>query len=183
MFSFCCRRRNVFDVINDNFETIDADVKYFKNELQTLNAEVKELREKQQQTKKNLVKIIDTFTLNEYVLFKTRLLTKKQTFDLIEELYKFYEIPQEFRENSGFRILETQLIKFREEGSFSEYLTQKQLILRQIQELKQILDKLEEPGLKDADYAMKKAEWCSQQDLKCSAAFLDNTIKCIKKVL
>jgi hypothetical protein len=173
----------VFDVINDNFETIDADVKYFKNELETLNAEVKELREKQQQTKKNLVKIIDTFTLNEYVLFKTRLLTKKQTFDLIEELYKFYEIPLEFRENSGFRILETQLIKFREEGSFSEYLTQKHLILRQIQELKQILDKLEEPGLKDADYAMKKAEWCSQHDLKCSAAFLDNTIKCIKKVL
>lgn len=182
MFSFCCRRSNT-KIIDENFKMISEDMTYFKNEIESLNTELQELREKQQQTKKNLVKIIDTFTLNEYVLFKTRLLTKKQTLDLIEELYDLYEIPEEFRENSGFRTLESQIIKFREQGSFNEYLSQKQLILRQVQELKQILDKLEEPGLKDADYAVKKADWCSQHDLKCSAAFLDNTIKCIKKVL
>jgi hypothetical protein len=177
MFSFCCRSRN-FKLINENFKNIEADMAYFKNELQ-------ELREKQQQTKKNLVKIIDTFTLNEYVLFKTRLLTKKQTYDLIEEIYELYEIPLEYREDSGFRTLEQQIIKMRESGNFTfdELLHGKQLILRQVQELKQILDKLDEPGLKDAEYALKKAEWCSQQDAKCSVAFLDNVIKCIKNVI
>jgi hypothetical protein len=73
----------------------------------------------------------------------------------------------------------------RESGNFTfdEVLHGKQLILRQVQEFKQILDKLDEPGLKDAEYALKKAEWCSQQDTKCSVAFLDNVIKCIKNVI
>jgi hypothetical protein len=175
MFSFCCRRPSI-KIINENFKQISADISYFKNELQ-------ELRQKQQQTKKNLVKIIDTFTLNEYVLFKTRLLTRKQTEDLIDELYEFYEIPLRFRYPQGFQKLEDEIAKLNESSLFDEQLAQYHLILRQVQELRQILDKLEEPGLKDGDYALKKAEWSSTTNPKCSITFLDNTIKCIKRVV
>jgi hypothetical protein len=181
MFSFCFRRGNN-QIINENFKQIAEDIKYFKFELQ-------ELREKQQQTKKNLVKVIDTFTLNEYVLFKTRLLTKKQSYDLVDSIYEFYEIPVSYRDSDGFtRFEQIHMSKLSFGSGFSESdvdnSLEKLAILRQINNLKLILDKLDEPHLKDSEYALKKAEWCSPENkLGISSEFLDNVIKCIKLII
>jgi hypothetical protein len=182
MFSFCFRKRCNYQIINDNFKQIAEDIKYFKTELQ-------ELREKQQQTKKNLVKVIDTFTLNEYVLFKTRLLTKKQSYDLVDYIYDFYEIPVSYRDSDGFTRFEQIHMSKRSFGSgYSESDVDNSLeklgILRQVNSLKLILDKLDEPHLKDSEYALKKAEWCSPENkLRLTSDFLDNVIKCIKEII
>jgi hypothetical protein len=181
MFSFCFRRSNN-QIINDNFKQIAEDIKYFKTELQ-------ELREKQQQTKKNLVKVIDTFTLNEYVLFKTRLLTKKQSYDLVDYIYEFYQIPLCYRDSEGFTAFENiHMRKLSFDSGYSESdvdnSLEKLAILRQINSLKLILDKLDEPHLKDSEYALKKAEWCSPENkLRLTSDFLDNVIKCIKDII
>jgi len=180
---FCCRRSSNAKIINDNFKQVEQDMTYFKNEISYLTAELKELREKQQQTKKNLVKIIDTFSLNEYVLFKTRLLTKKQTYDLIQRLYEFYEIPLRYRETSGSIRLDSEIFDSEKIGSLNEELISFQNIIHQINNLKRILDKLEVPQLKDNDYALKKVQWCCPNEPKCNPEFLDNVIQCIKDVM
>jgi len=131
---FCCRR--FLKNLNDNFAHLD-------NKIQDLKSEIDELRTRQHLTKKNLVKIIDTFTLNEYVLFKTRLLTKKQTTDLVSQLNEKYENSQHMNA------------------------------------LKDILDKLDDPKLKDSDYALIKAKWCAQEG---NSNFLNSVIKVLKEL-
>lgn len=68
---FCC------------FRTKKDDYNLLKYALGHLMIEVEELKKKHSITKKNLIRVIDTFNLKEYVLFKTRLLTKEQTINLL----------------------------------------------------------------------------------------------------
>jgi len=165
---FCCRRFT--KTINDNFNNVNSELIYLKSELEDLKSEFKELQVKQQQTKKNLVKIIDTFTLREYVLFKTRLLTKKQTETLIDDLYTTYEIDESQRNIKNFE-------------EFSLDNPKILSFLRQIEFLKNILDKLREPALKDSDYADIKKLWCTKYEYDDNEDFLNNVIKSVKKVL
>lgn len=165
---FCCRRFT--KTINDNFSNLNSEVIYLKSEVEDLKTNFEELQKKHQQTKKNLVKIIDTFTLKEYVLFKTRLLTLKQTERLLDELYTLYNIKDSERNIQNFE----------------EILSQKPSILsfiRQIDFLKNILTKLREPSLKDSDYADIKKLWCTQYEYDDDGEFLNNVITCLKKVL
>jgi adenine-specific DNA glycosylase len=165
---FCCRRFT--KTINDNFSNVNSELIYLKSELEDLKSNFEELQKKQQQTKKNLVKIIDTFTLKEYVLFKTRLLTKKQTESLLEELYTLYDIKDSEKDIQNF----------------DDILNKKPSILsfiRQIDFLKNILTQLREPSLKDSDYADIKKLWCSQYEYDDNGEFLNNVILSVKKIL
>ena len=128
-----CFKRN-FKVINENFDEIEKDLDYFKSELTNLKAqnielqkEIDNLKEKHQKTKKNLVRIVDTFTLKEYVLFKTRLLTKKQTETLLEKIYEHYNFSLN-RDEDGINVLQN-LIKNPETrpSNFDEELTLKNI--------------------------------------------------------
>jgi hypothetical protein len=160
--------------VSENFKEIQADVIYFKSEIYILKEQLQELQEKQRLTKKNLVKIIDTFTLSEYVLFKTRLLTKKQTLELVSELYEEYNISEQFRTSDGIQKFQ----EFLKEDGIDLMEGQKKLfVLSEIESLKEILDKLEEPGLKDHDYAVAKARWCLHDN---NSEFLNTVIKVLK---
>jgi len=160
--------------VSENFKEIQADVEYFKSEISDLKEQLEELQEKQRLTKKNLVKIIDTFTLSEYVLFKTRLLTKKQTLELVSELYEEYKISEQFRNSDGIQKFQEFL---KEDGNDLMEAQKKLLLIGEIESLKEILDKLEEPGLKDHDYALAKAKWCRHD---CNSEFLNTVIKVLK---
>ena len=169
---FCCSR--FVKRVSENFKEIQADVIYFKSEIYILKEQLQELQEKQRLTKKNLVKIIDTFTLSEYVLFKTRLLTKKQTLELVSELYEEYNISEQFRTSDGIQKFQ----EFLKEDGIDLMEGQKKLfVLSEIESLKEILDKLEEPGLKDHDYAVAKARWCLHDN---NSEFLNTVIKVLK---
>ena len=160
--------------MSENFKEIQKDVIYFKSEIYILKEQLQELQEKQRLTKKNLVKIIDTFTLSEYVLFKTRLLTKKQTLELVSELYEEYNISEQFRNSDGIQKFQ----EFLKEDGIDLMEGQKKLfVLSEIESLKEILDKLEEPSLKDHDYAVAKARWCLHDN---NSEFLNTVIKVLK---
>jgi chromosome segregation ATPase len=177
-----CFKRN-FKVINENFDQIEKDLEYFKTELTNLKAqnfelqkELDSLKEKHQKTKKNLVKIVDTFTLKEYVLFKTRLLTKKQTETLLEKIYEHYQLPLTYRDPE-------QLQSFIDNpqsrpSEFNEDLAKKSMgILLQIHNFKKILNKLEEPALKDEDYFITKINWVIIPcNLSCQCLFNEGFI-------
>jgi hypothetical protein len=172
---FCCRR--FVKRVSENFKQIQEDAIYFKNEITSLKEEVQELKEKHQRTKKNLVKMIDMFTLNEYVLFKTRLLTKKQTETLIENIYDHYDYPVEFREEKTLERLGRLMDTDEKPEGYDEETTKKiyKTILA-LTELKGILDKLEEPKLKDSNYEDRKCSWLSQENYE----FTEVVIKCLK---
>jgi len=172
---FCCRRFT--KRVSENFKQIQADAIYFKNEITSLKEEVQELKEKHQRTKKNLVKMIDMFTLNEYVLFKTRLLTKKQTDTLIENIYDHYDYPVEFREEKTLERLGRLMNTDEKPEGYDEETTKKiyKTILA-LTELKGILDKLEEPKLKDSNYQDRKCSWLAQENYE----FTEVVIKCLK---
>jgi hypothetical protein len=164
---FCCKR--FVKRVNENF-------KYFDVEIENLKADIQHLQAKQLQTKKNLVKIIDTFTLNEYVLFKTRLLTKKQTVELVSELYEHYSVAERYRDSDGLEKLKEDIKNDKVDVTEG----QQKMILTQMNALKGILDKLEEPKLKDSDYALAKAKWCLlDQD---NSDFLNTVIKLVKQI-
>jgi hypothetical protein len=164
---FCCKR--FVKRVNENF-------KYFDVEIENLKADIQHLQAKQLQTKKNLVKIIDTFTLNEYVLFKTRLLTKKQTVELVSELYEHYSVSERYRDSDGLEKLKEDVKNDKVDVTEG----QQKMILTQMNALKGILDKLEEPKLKDSDYALAKAKWCLlDQD---NSDFLNTVIKLVKQI-
>jgi hypothetical protein len=159
--------------VNENFKEIQSDMNYVSSELSMLKEQIEELQEKQRLTKKNLVRIIDTFTLSEYVLFKSRLLTKKQTTDLLDNLYKYYDIDVSLRNSNGIDTIQT-LIKYDQmEITLGE---KKMCILSELEALKGILDKLNEPKLKDSEYALAKARWCDQDN----SEFLDTVVKFLK---
>jgi hypothetical protein len=183
---FCCRRN--FKVIDDNFNQIEKDLDYFKSELTTLKAqnfelqkELDNVKDKLQKTKKNLVKIVDTFTLKEYVLFKTRLLTKKQTETLLEEIYEHYQQPLTYRDPD-----QVQSFIDRPQSrpsDFNEELARKSMgILLQIHNFKKILNKLDEPTLKDEDYSKLKNQWLSNDGLNYTE-LLDNIIRILKTLI
>lgn len=165
---FCCTR------LVKRVKQIHADVTCVKTELSELKEQLEEIQEKQRLTKKNLVKIIDTFTLSEYVLFKTRLLTKKQTTDLLEQLYEEYNISEQFRSLDGLQRFQEFL---KEDGVDLMEAQKKTIVLSEIDCLKAILDKLEDPKLKDSDYAIAKAKWCLQDG---DSDFLNTVIKVLK---
>jgi chromosome segregation ATPase len=185
-----CFKRN-FKVINENFDEIEKDLDYFKSELTSLRAqnnelqkEIDSLKEKHQKTKKNLVRIVDTFTLKEYVLFKTRLLTKKQTETLLEKIYEHYYFPLEYRSEDGINQLQS-LVRnpHTRPSSFDEELTLKNItILTQIRNFKKILNKLDEPALKNEDYFMTKLKWLANDGLEYTE-LLDNIIQILKTLI
>jgi hypothetical protein len=165
---FCCSR------FVKRVKQIQAEVSDMKSELSEVTKQLEEIQEKQRLTKKNLVKIIDTFTLAEYVLFKTRLLTKKQTLDLLSELYEEYNISEQFRNSDGLQKFQEFL---KDDGVDLQEAQHKLVILSEMDRLKAILDKLEDPKLKDSDYALAKAKWCLQDD---NSDFLNTVIKIVK---
>jgi len=172
---FCCRRFT--KRIGDNFRQIQADAIYFKNEINLLKEEVEELKERHQRTKKNLVKLIDMFTLNEYVLFKTRLLTKKQTETLVQNIYDHYEYPAEFRDEKALQRLDRLIHSDEKPDNYDEDLAKRNYkILFAFEEFKGILDKLEEPRLKDGNYEDRKCCWLAQDNYD----FTEVVIKCLK---
>jgi len=172
---FCCRR--FVKRVADNFKQIQEDAIYFKNEITHLKEEVQELKEKHQRTKKNLVKMIDMFTLNEYVLFKTRLLTKKQTDTLIENIYDHYDYPVEFRDEKTLERLGRLMDTNEKPEGYDEETTKKiYKTIFALTELKGILDKLEEPKLKDVNYENRKCSWLAQENYE----FTEVVIKCLK---
>jgi hypothetical protein len=172
---FCCRRFT--KRVSENFKQIQEDAIYFKNEITSLKEEVQELKEKHQRTKKNLVKMIDMFTLNEYVLFKTRLLTKKQTETLIENIYDHYDYPAEFKEEKTLERLSRLIDTDEKPEGYDEETTKKiYKTIVALAELKGILDKLEEPKLKDVNYEDRKCCWLAQENY----AFTEVVIKCLK---
>jgi hypothetical protein len=208
---FCCRRN--FKVIDDNFNQIEKDLDYFKSELTTLKAqnfelqiELDNVKDKLQKTKKNLVKIVDTFTLKEYVLFKTRLLTKKQTETLLEEIYEHYQLPQTYIPQTYTPLTYIPLTyiplthipqRYRDPeqvqsfidrpqsrpSDFNEELARKSMgILLQIHNFKKILNKLDEPALKDEDYSQLKNQWLSNDGLNYTE-LLDNIIRILKTLI
>lgn len=171
---FCCSR--FVKRVSENFRQIQLDVEYFKSEISDLKEQLQELQEKQRLTKKNLVKIIDTFTLSEYVLFKTRLLTKKQTLELVSELYEEYNISEQFRNSDGIQKFQEFL---KEDGIDLMEAQKKLLLIGEIESLKEILNKLEEPGLKDHEYALAKSRWCRHDG---NSEFLNTVIKVLKSL-
>jgi hypothetical protein len=174
---FCCRRFT--KRVADNFKQIQEDAIYFKQEITTLKEEVQELKERQLRTKKNLVKMIDMFTLNEYVLFKTRLLTKKQTETLLEKIYDHYEYPAEFRNEGAADRLSRLMNSSEKPDGYDKELTFKNYrLLVAIEELKGVLDKLEESKLKDGNYEDRKGTWLGHENY----AFTEVVIKCLKMI-
>lgn len=182
-----CFKRN-FKVINENFDEIEKDLDYFKSELTSLKAqnielqkEIDNLKEKHQKTKKNLVRIVDTFTLKEYVLFKTRLLTKKQTETLLEKIYEHYDFSLTYRDQDGINQLQNLVRNHHlRPSNFDEELTLKNItILIQIQNFKKILNKLDEPALKNEDYFMIKNQWLANDGMDYTE-LLDNIIQILK---
>jgi hypothetical protein len=174
---FCCRRFT--KRVAENFKQIQEDAIYFKNEITTLKEEVQELKERQLKTKKNLVKMIDMFTLNEYVLFKTRLLTKKQTDTLIENIYQHYDYPAEFKEEKTLERLGRLIDTDEKPEGYDEETTKKiYKTIVALAELKGILDKLEEPKLKDVNYEDRKCCWLAQENYD----FTEVVIKCLKMI-
>jgi len=172
---WCCSR-NV-KTINENFESIEEDLRSFRHKIEDVIDDMERLKEKHRQTKKNLVKIIDTFTLNEYVLFKTRLLTKKQSLDLIENIYNHYKYPIEYRDEKGIETFENIIYSEEKPLNFNlEYTKNVLSTLKEVQSFKKILNKLEEPKLKDSKYEELKMEWC----LKDNSEFMEVIIKCLK---
>jgi len=172
---FCCRR--FVKRVSENFKQIQADAIYFKNEITSLKEEVQELKERQLKTKKNLVKMIDMFTLNEYVLFKTRLLTKKQTETLIENIFNHYDYPPEFRDEDAINKLGRLLNTDEKPEGYDEETTKKiYKIIFAVTKLKGVLDKLEEPKLKDSNYEDRKSCWLDQENYE----FTEVVIKCLK---
>lgn len=168
MFFFCCKR--YVKSVNENF-------KYFDAEIENMKADIQHLQAKQLQTKKNLVKIIDTFTLNEYVLFKTRLLTRKQTVELVSELYEEYDLAERYRDSDGLDNLKADMKDDKVDMADGQ---KKMILLSEMNALKGILDKLEDPKLKDSEYALAKANWCLlDQD---NSDFLNTVIKIVKQV-
>lgn len=166
---FCCKR--FVKRVNENFQ-------YFDTEIENLKTDIQHLQAKQLQTKKNLVKIIDTFTLNEYVLFKTRLLTKKQTTELVSELYEEYGIAERYRGSDGLERLKDDVGNDKVDVTDGQ---QKMVVLSEMNALKAILDKLEDPKLKDSDYAIAKTKWCLlDQD---NSEFLNTVIKIVKQII
>ena len=165
---FCCRR--FVNNVHENFSYLNVEIENLKVDIENMKHEMEELKTKQLQTKKNLVRIIDTFTLKEYVLFRTRLLTRKQTTDLLTELYNVYDINENYRS-----ITQNQEIDAVESQKTLKY-------LRDIECLKTILDKLDEPKLKDWEYASTKSNWCvlTNED---NSEFLDTVIRTIKKIV
>ena len=168
---FCCSR--FVKRVNENFKEIQSDMNYVSSELSMLKEQIEELQEKQRLTKKNLVRIIDTFTLSEYVLFKSRLLTKKQTTDLLDNLYNYYDIDKSLRNSNGIDTIQTLINYDQMEKTLGE---KKICILSELEALKGILDKLNEPKLKDSEYALAKARWCDQDN----SEFLDTVVKFLK---
>jgi hypothetical protein len=159
--------------VNENFKEIQSDMNYVSSELSMLKKQLEEVQEKQRLTKKNLVRIIDTFTLSEYVLFKSRLLTKKQTIDLLDNLYNYYDIEESFRNSDGIDKIQTLIKTDQMEITLGE---KKMCILSEVDALKGILDKLNEPKLKDSEYALAKARWSNQDN----SEFLDTVVKFLK---
>jgi hypothetical protein len=115
--------------------------------------------------------------LNEYVLFKTRLLTKKQTETLVQNIYDHYEYPAEFRDEKALQRLDRLIHSDEKPDNYDEDLAKRNYkILFAFEEFKGILDKLEEPRLKDGNYEDRKCCWLAQDNYD----FTEVVIKCLK---
>lgn len=162
---FCCNRRN-----------------YLKEENDYLRDVVQDILNNQQKINKNVKKIINSFTLKEFVLFKTRLLTKKQTLNLIDNLYIELEIPEKYKEDK-YVIELTSYISTPSlaPSGFDMFLAIKYRdYLMNIEELKKILDKLNNPDIKyDFKYDDIKSKWCLNTGID-NTEFLNAVIKTLK---
>jgi hypothetical protein len=129
--------------------------------------------------------------LKEYVLFKTRLLTKKQTESLLEKIYEHYQLPQTYIPLTYIPLTyrdPEQVQSFIDNpqsrpSEFNEDLAKKSMgILLQIHNFKKILNKLEEPALKDEDYSQLKNQWLSNDGLNYTE-LVDNIIRILKTLI
>jgi hypothetical protein len=89
-------------------------------------------------------------------------------------LYEEYNISEQFRNSDGLQKFQEFL---KDDGVDLQEAQHKLVILSEMDRLKAILDKLEDPKLKDSDYALAKAKWCLQDD---NSDFLNTVIKIVK---
>jgi hypothetical protein len=168
---FCCTGR--FKKVDEELDTLKSHLIYLKQELDDLHS-------RQLETNRKVKRIIDTFTLKEYVLYKTRLLTLKQTKDLVNQLYIIMEVPEIYKlkditkdlkeKLSGGKVGDPSLV---DKIKLSEKITR-------IEEFENILDKLRPHGIKyDVEYDTIKSTWCKSHG-KDHTEFLNTIIKALK---
>ena len=79
------------DFVKENFELKD-EVKFLINIQHEQINELEELKVKHQKNNENIDKIISSFAFKQFIVFKLILLTKKQTIEFLDNVYKELDI-------------------------------------------------------------------------------------------